>query len=100
MSRSLPPSSPPLAPKPRRLLLWASLWIATVGNLPLWRELAQLPELHNARGLWFAMCFMLMITAATAALLGLVAWRFTLKPAITFFLLAAAAGAYFMLAYG
>ena len=101
MSRFLPPSlSSPPAPKPRRLLLWTSLWIATVGNLPLWRELAHLPELHNARGLWFALCFMLMITGATAALLGLVAWRFTLKPAITCFLLVAAAGAYFMLAYG
>ena len=99
MSRSLPSSSAAPA-RPLGLLLAASLWIATACNLPLWRELARMPELHNARGLWFGACFAIMITGATAALLGLFAWRWTLKPAIALFLLSAAAGGYFMLAYG
>jgi lipid A ethanolaminephosphotransferase len=81
-------------------MLAASLWIATVCNLPLWRELLRLPELHSARGAWFAVCFAGMIVGATMALLSLAAWRWTLKPAITLFLVAAAAGGYFMLAYG
>ncbi|MDB5848528.1 MAG: phosphoethanolamine transferase [Rhodoferax sp.] len=113
MSRSLPPTAPSApAPAPGRfaflrtrgtplgLLLAASVWIATVCNLPLWRELAQMPELHGARGLWFGISCVLMITGATAALLGLFAWRWTLKPVITLFLISAAAGAYFMLSYG
>jgi lipid A ethanolaminephosphotransferase len=94
------PMPTPRARGPLRLLLLASLWIATACNLPLWRELLRFPELHNPGGLWFGLCFVLMITGATAALLGLFAWRFTLKPAITVFLISAAAGAYFMMAYG
>ncbi|MDB5895784.1 MAG: phosphoethanolamine transferase [Rhodoferax sp.] len=116
MRPSLPTSSTPLpglrtAPrkvlgtgalvgKPAWLLLVTSVWIATVCNLPLWRELMQLPELHGGRGIWFAICFAGMIAGATTAVLSLLAWRWTLKPAITVFLVSAAAGGYFMMAYG
>jgi len=86
--------------KPLWLMLLASLWIATVCNLPLWRELVRLPELHNARGVWFGLCFVVMIVGATTTLLSLLAWRWTLKPAIALFLVSAAAGGYFMMAYG
>ena len=41
-----------------------------------------------------------MIVFATTALLSLLAWRWTLKPAITLFFFSAAFGAYFMMTYG
>lgn len=82
------------------LVLAASLWMALLGNLPLWRELARLPELGNLRGMAFGIGFGLFVTAALVALLSLLAWRWTLKPALTLCLVSAAAGSYFMLAYG
>ncbi|MDO5693651.1 MAG: phosphoethanolamine--lipid A transferase [Pseudomonadota bacterium] len=86
--------------KPATVILLTSLWIASIANLALWRALAGLPELANGRGLAFGIAFGVMIVAAHVALLGLLAWRWTLKPALTLFLLAAAGGAYFMLSYG
>ncbi|MCJ0762731.1 phosphoethanolamine--lipid A transferase [Variovorax sp. CYS-02] len=85
---------------PAWLILLASLWIATACNVPLWRELLRLPELDNLRGLAFGAGFAVAIAAAVGALLTLLAWRWTLKPAIALFVLAAAFGAYFMMAYG
>ena len=78
----------------------AALWIASIANLALWRALAGLPELANGRGLAFGIGFGVMIAAAHVALLSLLAWRWTLKPALALFLLSAAGGAYFMLSYG
>ena len=82
------------------VLAIASLWMALVTNLPLWRQLEQLPELGNARGLAFAAGFALLIALALSAVLCLFTWRWTLKPVITLFFMVAAAGAYFMLTYG
>ena len=42
----------------------------------------------------------LVIGLATAGLLSLLAWRWTLKPVIMLFCVSAAFGAYFMMAYG
>lgn len=81
-------------------MLIASLWLATVCNLPLWRQLLQLPELANPRGLLLAGALLAIITAANAIVLGLLAWRRVLAPALVLWLLAAAAGAHFMLAFG
>lgn len=78
----------------------AALWIASVANLALWRAFAGLPELTNGRGLAFGLDFAVMIAALHVALLSLLNWRWTLKPALTLLLLAAAGGAYFMLSYG
>ncbi len=101
-------ASQPLAPaptgraglRPLWLMLLTSLWVATACNLPLWRALNQLHTLDNPRGLLFAVGFGIMIAALTCAVLSLLAWRWTLKPAITLFLVSAASGSYFMLAYG
>ena len=54
----------------------------------------------SPRGALFFIGFGLMIAALTTAFLSLLAWRHTIKPAITFVLLSAAIGAYFMGAYG
>jgi lipid A ethanolaminephosphotransferase len=85
---------------PAWAIVLVSLWIATVCNIALWRRLAQLPELNSAAGVWFGIGLAVMIAAATSALLCLFAWRWTFKPAVTVFLLAAAIGTYFMLGDG
>ncbi|MGH8821067.1 MAG: phosphoethanolamine transferase domain-containing protein [Rhodoferax sp.] len=82
------------------VIVLTSVWIATVCNLALWQKLMRLPELENAAGAWFGIGLAVMIGAATSALLSLFAWRWTLKPVITLFLLVAAFGTYFMLRYG
>jgi len=94
------PTATPRGLRPLTVMVLAALWIATIGNLALWRALAALPELGNARGLLFALAFALMIGAVQVALSALFAWRWTLKPALALMLLSAAAGAYFMLSYG
>ena len=94
------PTATPRGLRPLTVMVLAALWIATIGNLALWRALAALPELGNARGLLFGLAFALMIGAVQVALSALFAWRWTLKPALALMLLSAAAGAYFMLSYG
>jgi lipid A ethanolaminephosphotransferase len=86
--------------RPFWLMIIASLWIATVCNVALWRELARLPGLTSGQVAVISIALALVIALATTALLSLFAWRWTLKPAITLFLLSAAFGAYFMMAYG
>jgi lipid A ethanolaminephosphotransferase len=86
--------------RPLWLVVMASLWIATVCNVALWRELARLPGLSAGQVAVISVALVLVIALATTALLSLLAWRWTLKPAITLFLLSAAFGAYFMMAYG
>src|SRR5215212_5725364 len=85
---------------PLSLAVLASLWTASLGNWPLWRALARLPEMASPRGALFFVGFGLMIAALTTGFLALLAWRHTLKPAIAFVLLSAAVGAYFMGTYG
>jgi lipid A ethanolaminephosphotransferase len=86
--------------RPLWLVVLASLWIATVCNVALWRELSRLPGLSGGQALTISIALALVIALATTALLSLLAWRWTLKPAITVFLLSAAFGAYFMMVYG
>ncbi len=85
---------------PLTLALLASLWLATAGNWPLWRSLLALPENAGSRGVLFAAGFAAMVAALTFALLALLAWRRSIKPAIAFFLVSAAACAHFMGSYG
>jgi lipid A ethanolaminephosphotransferase len=86
--------------RPLWLVVLASIWIATVCNVALWRELFRLPGLSGGQAVVISVALVMVIALATTALLSLLAWRWTLKPAITVFLLAAAFGAYFMMAYG
>lgn len=102
---SLIPAVAPAAAAPRPLhpawvVVFISTWLATACNVPLWREVAQLPGQGSLRGWGFAVAFALIVAAGNAALLTLLAWRWTLKPAATVVVLMAAFGAYFMLAYG
>jgi lipid A ethanolaminephosphotransferase len=114
---SLSPAAVPAAPAPvlpspgvsdnpvagvRQLwiVVLASLWIATVCNVALWRALASLPGLSTGQAATISVALALVIALATAGLLSLLAWRWTLKPVVTLFLVSAAFGAYFMMAYG
>lgn len=85
---------------PLTLAVAAAVWIASFANWPLWRALLALPETNSGRGALFIAGFGLMIAALLTALLAFVAWRFTVKPAITLFVLSAAFGAHFMGTYG
>jgi lipid A ethanolaminephosphotransferase len=91
------------AARPRNavtLALLVSLWLATIGNWPLWRAVLTLPESGGGRGLLFAVGFAAMVAALTFVLLALAAWPRTIKAAAALFLLPAAAGAHFMGSYG
>ena len=86
--------------RPLWVVVLASLWIATVCNVALWRALARLPELSTGQAVTVSLGLGLVIALATAGLISLLAWRWTLKPVITLFCVSAAFGAYFMMAYG
>ena len=99
MKRAL--SDSPTAPRhPLLLTLLVSVWLVALPNAPLWRQLAQLPEVTGLRGFLFGLGFAVGIAALTHALLVLLNWRWLLKPVLTLFLLSAASGAYFMWSYG
>jgi lipid A ethanolaminephosphotransferase len=77
----------------------ASLWMATVLNAPLWRELQALGLLRRPAGWGLAAALAVILLGSLVALLSLLAWRGVLKPVLALLLMAAAAGSYFMLAY-
>lgn len=84
---------------PALLAAGASLWMAGVGNLPLWRELQALGLLQASSGWLLAAALAAVLAASLHALLSLLAWRGALKPAIVVLLVATAAGAHFMWSY-
>ena len=85
---------------PARLIVLISLWLATACNLPLWRAVIDLPGGMSLQRAGFLAAFMVIVAAGTAAVLALLAWGRAAKPVLIFAVLAAAFGAYFMLAYG
>lgn len=84
---------------PSWLIIVSSLWLASIGNLALWQELARLPEMNDWRAVWFGIAFAILIASLLCMLMSLLCWRWTLKPVIALFLTSAAFGAYFMLSY-
>ena len=102
-ARSTHTSLTDVAPRhrnPLTLALLASLWIAGFANWPLWHALLALPETNTPHGMVFVLAFFGIVAALTFLLLAPFAWRWSIKPVIALFLLAAAAGAHFMGAYG
>ena len=94
------PSANPRSWNPLTLALLAALWIAAFANWPLWRAMSALPEMASARGAVFIVAFGAIVAALTLASIALLAWRWTIKPVLAFFLLAAAIGAHFIGSYG
>jgi lipid A ethanolaminephosphotransferase len=94
--------APPVRPtrSATTLVIAASLWLAILGNLALWRTLLLVPDLTGWHGVLFGAAFAIIIACLVVVLLSLLAWRFTLKPAITVLLLLAAFATHYMLMYG
>ena len=90
----------PQAWHPAWLVVLVSVWLATACNVPLWREVAALPDHTGLRGASFGLAFAVIVAAGNVALLSLLAWGRGLKPALVLVVLMAAFGAYFMLSYG
>jgi lipid A ethanolaminephosphotransferase len=82
------------------IVVLSSLWLAVLGNLALWRNLINLPDLTGFHGVVFGVAFAFIIACVVAACLALFAWRLTLKPAITLLLMLAAFSTHYMLTYG
>jgi lipid A ethanolaminephosphotransferase len=85
----------PAARRPAHLAAAASLWMASAGNAPLWRELAALGLLDA----WLAPALVVVLAATLHALLSLAAWRPLLKPFTIALLVATALGGHFMWSY-
>jgi lipid A ethanolaminephosphotransferase len=93
----------PPTPQPRSaitLVVIASIWLATIGNLALWRNLMALPDLSGWHSVGFICAFALIIASVVALVLSLLAWRYTLKPAISLLLLLAGFATHYMWMYG
>ena len=90
----------PQAWHPAWLVVLVSVWLATACNVPLWREVAALPDHTGLHGLRFGLVFAVIVAAGNVALLSLLAWGRGVKPALVLVVLMAAFGAYFMLSYG
>ena len=73
----------------------AALWMGLAANWPLWKQLQAL-----SLGPGFILAFAGMVTAATGAVLSLLAWPRLIKGVLVFLLLAGAALAYFVGTYG
>ena len=84
---------------PLAVVLLIAGWLATVGNLPLWRAVWALPEHNGWRGLVFSIALALWIGAALVVVLSLLAWPRVFKAVAVILLLVAAASTYFMLQY-
>ncbi|MFI0546375.1 MAG: phosphoethanolamine transferase [Brachymonas sp.] len=82
------------------LLVICSVWLATLGNLPLWRELGRLGQLQNTSGWLLALGLGLVIFSTTVLLGALLAWRKTVKPLLTLLLLLAAFASYYEWQFG
>ena len=88
------------ATHPLWLSLLTTLWLVTLPNWPLWRQLTALPEVQGARGLLFALGMGAAIWAITNMLALMLGWSRLLKPVLSLLVVSAAGGAYFMLSYG
>ena len=84
---------------PSKLIFFSSLWLATLGNVALWQEIARLPEMNDWRAVWFCLAFTVLITALLCLVMSVLCWKWTLKPVIATLLIVAAFGTYFMLTY-
>ena len=86
-------------PDPSRPLtqVWlAALWMGLLANWPLWRKLEALPDISPV----FLVAMAGLVTAATGAVLSLLAWPRFIKGLLAVLLLASGALAYFIGSYG
>lgn len=77
-STLLMPGETRVRPHPARLVLWGSLWLALASNVGVWRLLLQRSD--DWRN---TLASVLLIGGASGAVLSLLGWRRTIKPALT-----------------
>jgi len=114
MSLSLPAQAPPARtpffPHPARLkplrewslpalVVVVAVWLASVGNIALWRQLLALPEVAGPRGLLFGLGFGVWVAAVLTLVLSPLASARVFKPVGVLLLLTAASSTHFMLAF-
>ncbi|MDD2846079.1 MAG: phosphoethanolamine--lipid A transferase [Rhodoferax sp.] len=85
---------------PTTLLLVLALWLATLGNFPLWTALWKLPETHGLKATATLGILVLVVLAATVLLLSLLVWPRWRKPAGLVLMAVTASSSYFMSSYG
>ena len=81
------------------LIVISSLWLAVLGNVPLWKTLHNLPEIQAWHGFVVLLCFALAICGMLVSVLSLFNWSWTRKTAISLLLLLAAFATHYMLMY-
>lgn len=99
-STLLSPARQREARHPFGLVLLTSLWLVLAANLPLWHEFTHLSGTVPGPSWWLAGIWGLMTVFAVCALLSLLTWRHTLKPALILLLLLAALNTHLMLTQG
>ena len=90
----------PGAPTRAGVAVWGlALWLASLGNLPLWQRIEALGGTPTQRLVLIAGLGLLLV-GAIAALLSLLAWPRVFRPAASALLLVAAFNTHFMWQYG
>jgi lipid A ethanolaminephosphotransferase len=92
--------TPRTAWHPTRLLAVLVLWLATVGNLPFWMAIWQLPETQGMRALTTMGSLWVILLALLGWFLSLWVWPRWLKLAGLAMLVTVTSSSYFMLTYG
>ena len=92
--------TPRTAWHPTRLLAVLVLWLATVGNLPFWMAIWQLPETQGMRALSTVGSLWVVLLALLGWFLSWWVWPRWLKPAGLAMLVTVTSSSYFMLTYG
>jgi len=85
-----------VARNPLTLAIAVSLWVASVGNWPLWRAMVKLSALSFVQGTVFITSLCVMMACFSLTLLALGAWQRTIKPLATLVLVVSAADAHYM----
>ena len=99
-SPHMPPAPGAAGSHPLWLAVVASLFLASLGNLPLWREAWRIGLLDGPRGWLVGLGGLALMPLLIALVVALFAWRWTLKPLLLLLLAAAAVGSHYMFAYG
>ena len=85
---------------PTALLMVLTLWLGTVGNLPFWMAIWNLPETQGLRAVTTLGSLWLILVGLVSWFLCLWVWPRWLKPAGVVMLMTVASSSYFMLTYG
>lgn len=83
------------------LIVAAAIWMASVGNLALWREMRSLGFFQSTSGWVLAVALGFMMVGVLTAFMSLLVWsRRSAKAVVMLMLIMSALASYFMLAYG